>query len=1088
MKTIQDALTLQVVETQAKDVGRGIARIDPKDMAKLGLEVGDIVELEGKRKTVAKVMPAFPEDRGKKIVQIDGIVRENAKIGLGEKLSLKKASSKPAERIVLSPLTLVRTLRYDRDQKYIGTLLEGLPMIVGDRIRANLFGARSCDFEVLDTTPKGAVVIHPGTTIKMEAEEAAERKRGTKVSYEDIGGLGREIQRVREMIELPLKYPEIFERLGIEAPKGVFLHGPPGCGKTLIARAVANETDAYFLSISGPEIMGKFYGESEARLRSVFEDGQAHAPSIIFIDEIDAIAPKREEMGGEKQVERRVVAQLLSLMDGIESRGQVIVIGASVTGDTPVLVKDQGLVPIGSLVDRYYQDGEFGHPVPVQGMEVLGYEPGDYGHRRRAHRFLNAKFQAVSAVFRHRVKEICEIEITGGHKIRVTPGHSLFARGHGGIRPVKASDLRPGDRLVGLPYSSYMFRRFSRPAVFDSIIPETPASSPLDEETAYLFGLWLAEGYIRDKKTVDFCLSEKEELLIKRIKAWAKRLLRKPYNHPTRLGGAVNVGFTHAELARFITDNFGAGSKNKHLPFWSFVLPDNLFLSLLTGWADGDGWKGKDGRVEVTTTSLQLARDMLWACRFHNIWASMGEFQYKGFGRGTAYRLNFSMANSPWGKPEGSKKRWPKRLQPRVKSVRALPFDGYVYDLCGCVGEAFYGGQMPVLLHNTNIPNVIDPALRRPGRFDREISIPIPDRKARREILDIHTRGMPLAKQVDLDRLAEITHGFVGADLEALSREAAMICLGKILPNVDFELDEIPYETILKLEVTQEHFLEALRETEPSAIREVFAEVPNVHWSDVGGLESVKKELMEAVEWPLKHEALFKKANLTPPKGILLSGPPGTGKTLLAKALATESEVNFISVKGPELISKFLGESERGVREIFRKARQVAPTIIFFDEFDSLVPVRGKGGGDSQTTERVISQFLTELDGIESLKGVLVLAATNRLDMIDPAVLRPGRFDLKIEIPIPDEKARRAIFEVHTQGKPLGKDVDLSDLAHRTEDLVGSDIEAICREATLQAIRNVIDRSGAKGSPAEVRIAKKDFDFALKRFKKQIET
>ena len=712
MKTSEDTLTLQVTEAQAKDVGRGIARIDPKDMAKLHLEVGEIVELEGKRKTVAKVMPSFPEDRGKRTVQIDGLVRENAKVGLGEKISLLKAASKPAERIVLTPLTLVRTLRYDRDQKYIGTLLEGLPMMAGDRIRANLFGARSCDFEVLDTTPKGAVVIHPGTAIKMEAEEAARGKRGTKISYEDIGGLGREIERVREMIELPLKYPQIFERLGIEAPKGVFLYGPPGCGKTLIARAVANETDAYFTSISGPEIMGKFYGESEARLRNVFEDAQAHAPSIIFIDEIDAIAPKREEMGGEKQVERRVVAQLLSLMDGIESRGQVIVIAA------------------------------------------------------------------------------------------------------------------------------------------------------------------------------------------------------------------------------------------------------------------------------------------------------------------------------------------------------------------------------------TNIPNVIDPALRRPGRFDREISIPIPDRKARREILDIHTRGMPLAKDVDLDRISEVTHGFVGADLEALCRESAMTCLREVLPQVNFELDEIPYELVSKLEVSQTHFMEAMREVEPSAIREVFIEVPNVKWDEVGGLREVKQKLIEAVEWPLKHEAVFREANLEPPKGILLYGLPGTGKTLIAKALATESEVNFIAVKGPELISKYVGESERGIREIFRKAKQAAPTIVFFDEIDALLPIRGRSGGDSQVTERVISQFLTELDGIEKLKGVLVLGATNRLELVDPAVLRTGRFDFLLEVPIPDEKTREAIFKIHTKGKPFDKDVDLGDLAEKTEGLVGSDIEAISREATLGAVRNFLNEKKEK---KKLVISKSDFLEALKNQKERCE-
>ncbi len=527
-------LTLRVKETLPKDVGRAIARIDPEDMKDLGVEVGEIIEIEGKRKTPAKVMPCYAEERGKKIIQIDGIMRENSQIGIDEKAKIRKIDYQPANKIVLSPLTVSGLLQRDKDTKYIGSLIDGLPVTAGDRVRAVLFGSRSCDFKVLDTSPDGVVLVKPTTLIKMETKEPGE-KRPAKISYEDIGGLDTQIQRIREMIELPLKYPQIFERLGIDAPKGVFLHGPPGTGKTLIARAVANETDAYFTSISGPEVMGKFYGESEARLRSIFEEAQAHAPAIIFSDEIESIAPKREEMGAEKQVERRVVAQLLALMDGLESRGHVIVIAA------------------------------------------------------------------------------------------------------------------------------------------------------------------------------------------------------------------------------------------------------------------------------------------------------------------------------------------------------------------------------------TNLPNTIDPALRRPGRFDREITIPIPGKNGRLEILQIHTRGMPLTEDVDLEKLAEITHGFVGADLEALAREAAMSALRKILPNIDFELADIPYETLMKLEVTMDNFLDAMKEVEPSAIREVFVEVPDVKWEDVGGLEDIKEELKEAVEWPIKYPDIFKKVNTTPSNGILLYGVPGTGKTLLAMAVANEGGVNFISVKGPALISKYVG-------------------------------------------------------------------------------------------------------------------------------------------------------------------------------------
>jgi transitional endoplasmic reticulum ATPase len=704
----------KVKEALPKDVGRAIARIDPEDMKNLGLEVGQIVEIEGKRKTAAKAMPCYAEERGKKIIQIDGITRENAKVGLDEKVTIRKNQSKPAKKITLAPLTAGGMLQKDKDTKYIASLIEGLPLTSGDKIRAKLFGTKTCDFMVEDTIPDGVVLVSSTTLIRVKSKEGKIEK--AKVSYEDIGGLGTQVQRIREMIELPLKYPEVFERLGIEAPRGVFMYGPPGTGKTLTARAVANETDAYFTSITGPEVMGKFYGESEARLRSVFEDAQKHAPAIIFIDEIDAIAPKREDMGSEKQVERRVVAQLLALMDGLESRGHVVVIGA------------------------------------------------------------------------------------------------------------------------------------------------------------------------------------------------------------------------------------------------------------------------------------------------------------------------------------------------------------------------------------TNIPNTIDPALRRPGRFDREISLPIPDKNGRLEILEIHTRGMPLAKDVSLEKLAEITHGFVGADLEALAREAAMSALRKILPKIDFELSDIPYETLLKLEVTMDNFFEAMKEIEPSAIREVFVEVPDVKWSDVGGLENIKQELKEAIEWPLKYPDVFKKAGTTPPKGILMYGKPGTGKTLLAKAVANESGVNFISIKGPQLISRYVGESERGVRETFRKAKQVAPTILFLDEIDSLVPRRGSSSTDAHVTERVISQFLSEMDGIEELKGVVVLAATNRLDLVDPAILRSGRFDLLFELPSPDEKTREEIFKIHTKNKPLSPNVDLTGLAKETDGRTGSDIEFVCRKASMFAVREYIEHNSAKkkiSADGELKVSKQHFDRALKMLKEQ---
>ena len=697
-------ISLKVAEAAKKDVGRGLARIDPGDIEKLEATIGDIVEIVGKNRTVAKVMPTFKEERGKGIIQIDGLTRGNAQIGLGEKVTVKKVPWQAADNVALTPVTAVSL---ERDSKYIGSLLDGLPVIAGDRIRATLFGSRFTDFVVEGTAPKGVVVINPTTLLKISEKKPGKGER-IKFSYEDIGGLGHEIQRIREMIELPLKHPEIFERLGIDAPKGVLLYGPPGCGKTLIARAVANETDAYFITINGPEIIHKFYGESEARLREIFEEAKKNAPSIIFLDEIDAIAPKREHVVGD--VEKRVVAQLLALMDGLDNRGHVIVIAA------------------------------------------------------------------------------------------------------------------------------------------------------------------------------------------------------------------------------------------------------------------------------------------------------------------------------------------------------------------------------------TNIPGALDPALRRPGRFDREISIPIPDKNARLSVLEIHSRGMPLSEDVSLAKLADITHGFVGADLQALCREAAMLCLRKVIPEIDFDAANISYETLMNLKVSMGHFIEAFKEVEPSALREVFVEIPNVRWEDVGGLETVKQQIREAVEWPLKYPDMFKHAKITAPKGILLYGVPGTGKTLMAKAVANETKVNFISVKGPALMSKYVGESERGIRDMFKKAKQAAPCIIFFDELDVIASKRGEGG-DSHVTERVIGQFLTEMDGIEELKGVLVLAATNRMDQIDPALLRAGRFDYLIEIPIPDEDGRLMIFQVHTRDKPLEKGIDLKIFAQDTGGMTGADIELICKKAALTAIRKAIGTHPTSGR--EFVITSGDVDSAVEEVKQR---
>ena len=672
------SVQLKVAEAeQQRDVGRSIARVDSETMKTLGVTVGDVIELVGKKSTAAKLWPAYPEDQGLSLIRVDGFIRKNCGASINEFVTVKKVDADYATSIKLAPVDI--RISVDNDfVRFVKDRLIDRPATRGDTLLIMMLG-HSVPFMVVNTRPGGIVKISPTTDISILSEPVPELEMPSRTTYEDIGGLEEEIRRIREMVELPLRHPEIFQRLGIDPPKGVLLHGPPGCGKTLLARAVANESDANFYAINGPEIMSKFYGESEARMRKMFEDAEKNAPSILFIDEIDAIAPKRGEVTGE--VERRVVAQLLASMDGLKGRGNVIVIGA------------------------------------------------------------------------------------------------------------------------------------------------------------------------------------------------------------------------------------------------------------------------------------------------------------------------------------------------------------------------------------TNRPEAIDSALRRPGRFDREIEIGIPDRDGRLEIVQIHTRGMPLSDDVDLNSISEITHGYTGADLEALSREAAMKALRRYLPQIDLEEKRIPHEVLDQMEVNNEDILVAFREVTPTAMREVFIETPNVKWDDVGGLEEVKQNLREAVEWPLKKPEMFKRLGITPPKGVLLHGPPGCGKTLLARAVATESEANFISIRGPEIFSKWVGESEKAIREIFRKARMAAPSIIFFDEFDSLVPSRGMGVSDSRVTERVISQLLTEIDGLLTLQNVMVLAATNRPDIIDPAVLRPGRFDRRVYVPPPDADARFKILQIKTRNMPLRDDIDINALARSMSGYSGADIDSIVREAALNALR-----------------------------------
>ena len=696
---------IKVAELKTGETGKGIARMDPELMRILEIRVGDIVRIDGSKKTAVKVYESGPEDANRGIIRIDGTTRRNAGVSIDERVAVKKIDVKEAERVTFAPSD---QLRLQGGEDYLRQILEGRPISKGDAISLNIMGNKM-DMIVTSFSPTGnAAIVTAKTKVKISDKPAANGDV-PKVSYDDIGGLGDAVRKIREMVELPLRHPELFKRLGVEAPKGVLLHGPPGTGKTMLAKAVAGETSSNFISIGGPEIVSKFYGESEGKLREIFKEAEENSPSIIFIDEIDSIAPKRDEVSGEE--ERRIVAQLLSLMDGLNSRGKVVVIGA------------------------------------------------------------------------------------------------------------------------------------------------------------------------------------------------------------------------------------------------------------------------------------------------------------------------------------------------------------------------------------TNRPNAIDEALRRPGRFDREIEIGIPDRDGRYEILQIHTRGMPLADDVDLKWLADKTHGYAGADLSALTKEAAMAALRRVLPDVDLEAEEIPREVLNNILVTKDDFKNALKDMQPSTMREVLIEKPNVRWEDIGALETAKQELKEAVEWPLKYGKVFEHMNARPPKGILLYGPPGTGKTLLAKAVATESEANFISVKGPEFLNKWVGESEKAVRETFRKARQASPCVIFMDEIDSIAPQRGTGG-DSNVTERVISQMLTEMDGLEGLNDVVVIAATNRPDIMDPALLRPGRFDKSIFIAPPDEESRKSIFGIHTRGRPLADDVDLGVLAQKTEGCTGADISAICNEAVMHAVRRLVSK-GTVPTDEEIaacKVSMEDFDKSIEKF------
>ncbi len=697
-------IILKIEESPQQHVGRGRAIVDPKIIEDQKWNTGQILELTYNKKTHVKLWPGAPEEYGSGIIKIDGMTRQNIGAGIGDKILLKTVKVVNAEQIVLSPTEKITA---EGLQEYMIYNYLNHVFTTGDSVSLNTQMGGRVQFVVTSTKPSKPVLVTENTIFKLGAMTKAVDSSYPRITYDELGGLKKEVQKIREMVELPMRHPELFDKIGVEAPKGVLLYGPPGTGKTLLAKAVAGETNAHFISLSGPEIMGKHYGESEERIREIFTQAEENAPSIIFIDEIDSIAPKRDEVSGE--LEKRIVSQLLTLMDGMKSRGKVVVIAA------------------------------------------------------------------------------------------------------------------------------------------------------------------------------------------------------------------------------------------------------------------------------------------------------------------------------------------------------------------------------------TNRPDSIDPALRRPGRFDREIEIGIPDDEGRFDILSIHTRGMPIDEKVDLKQISKTTHGFVGADLEVLAKEAAMKSLRRILPEIDYDEEKISSEILEKIQITSDDFRDALKEVSPSALREVQVQVPNVSWDDVGGLDELKEELKEAVEWPIKYKDAYDYVDVESPKGILLHGPPGTGKTLIAKALAKMTESNFISIKGPELLSKWVGESEKGVREIFRKARQAAPCIIFLDEVDALVPRRGSGGSDSHVTENVVSQILTEIDGLEELNNVLIIGATNRLDIVDEALLRPGRFDRIIKVPNPDEKGKQHIFEIHTKKKPLDGDVKISEIVKITDDFSGAEIAAVANRAAITALKRYV--SGKSKNVKEIKITQQDLIDAVDKIK-----
>ena len=1123
-------LALRVGEAYTKDVGRGVARISSKNMEALGLQTGDIIEIKGKTHTAAVVWRAHADDEDKDLLRMDAVIRLNAGTSLGENVSVRLANYSNAASVVIAPVENIK-FTSNVDDYFKQKLLEK-PLTKGDKLVFPVLGT-NVHFIVQQHAPKGFVKIVEETNFKVSDVPAkiTDKQKIPTVAYEDIGGLTEPIMKIREMVELPLKHPEVFERLGIGAPKGVLLYGPPGTGKTLLAKAVASECDANFVTINGPEIVSKWYGDSlpydekivvleggvlkRKPIGEVVEKGDKEHLKVAAFDPFGKVtfAPVTDLIKHQtdsklyevktktgRNIKVTHYHSLFTLKDGkvADVKTSDLVPGESfiaVPKRLPFTEKPLERINLKELVpDKKGTKDLFGDFLELSEdfCEFLGWwvAEGSYNHEST----VRISVHESEVPYMKGLLERLFGKVTIYNK-KGTKGWDFYISSTHFVQVMKALGLEDGALRKKAPWIAYNLDR--------------------KRLAAFLRGYFSGDGSIflnqRQVATIEGGTSSKEladdlMYLLLHFGIVAKMIQKEEYTgNPT-----YRVYFAGSEyLEKFKEIRFAQSEKNERL---AFSLQDRDFLRspqvpitsdirevLLQHapeFANGStvgtrtlqkaADSGKLSEKQLQTLNTILDSDFYFDQVTSVIEHPREEFVYDisvdvtqnfigGFGGIFAHnsekRLRDIFQEAEKNAPTIIFIDEIDAIAPKREEVTGEVERRIVSQLLTLMDGLSSRGEV-IVIAATNRPNSIDEALRRPGRFDREIEIGVPNRDERKDILQIHSRGMPL-KEVNFEKIAQITHGYTGADVAALCKEAAMKALRKMLPDIKKVEGRVPSEVLMKLHVSMKNFLDAFKEISPSALREVLVETPNVLWSDIGGAESAKAELKEIIEWPLKHQDAFKRLGIKPPKGILLYGPSGCGKTLIAKAVATESEANFISVKGPELVSKWVGESEKGVREVFRRARQVSPCVVFFDEFDSIGTMRGTEEA-THVGERMVNQLLTELDGMEGLEGVVVIAATNRPDLIDPALLRPGRLEKKIELNPPDEKDREAIFKVHTRNMPLAGDVSVKSLAELAENYSGADIEAVCREAAFNALREDFKAK-------EVR--KKDFEAAIEKTK-----